>query len=148
MSRYFIMVYSIDEYNLFASQNNYRIFGNKFVSKNKGKCKIVYKNKVYQLTEYLNDIVKSFYRKTKFNLYRSHRLTKLKVIYYITNFYGMFMGCNQLLLIKDNTKLKVEKEIINSFKNPNLNNTPQKSKIKINNILYIFKKKLHHLYHH
>ena len=33
-----------------------RIFGEKFVNNNRDKCKIIYENKEYELTEYFSDI--------------------------------------------------------------------------------------------
>ena len=46
---YFEIIYKIN-------QNKTKIFDNKFIYKNKDKCKIIYKNKVYELKEYFENI--------------------------------------------------------------------------------------------
>ena len=38
------------------NSEKFRIFGKNFVNYNKDKCKIIYKNKEYELTEYFEEI--------------------------------------------------------------------------------------------
>ena len=90
---------SIKNKNNNHCENKIRIFGKEFIEKNKGKFKIIYKNKEYQLTDYFDDIDKS---------YKSSRLIKfkLKIIHNITNFKGMFEDCHKLLSILEIIKSK------------------------------------------
>ena len=37
-----------------------RIFGNKFIKRNKNKCKIIYNNKKYKLKEYFDEIYNNY----------------------------------------------------------------------------------------
>ena len=55
-------------YNIFKcvycqNNNKVRIFGEKFVNKNKYKCKIIYKNQEYELKEYFEDIDNNYKNK-------------------------------------------------------------------------------------
>ena len=71
-----------------------RIFGNKFVENNRGKCKIIYNNKEYELTEYINDIDERYYDNDEIKI-------KLKGISNVTNMSYMFYECDSLYLLND-----------------------------------------------
>ena len=71
-----------------------RIFGNRFISKNMHKCKIIFKSKEFDLKEYFNDIDHNYNNKTLFNF-------KLKGINNITDMSHMFNGCNSLNYLPD-----------------------------------------------
>ena len=77
-----------------SNEDKLRIFGADFVKNNKNTSRIIYKEKEYELKEYLiienND---------------SDKISvKLKDIYKIKNFYNMFFCCYNLLSISDNIK--------------------------------------------
>ena len=65
------------------------------VKNNKGKCKIIYNNKEYELTEYFNDIDNNIKKEIKI---------KLKGINNITNMSNMFYECKTLSLLPDISK--------------------------------------------
>ena len=94
-----------------------RIFGHNFLTKNKGKCIIIYKNKRYELTEFINDIDKSYNYKD---------LIKLKIGFSnnIIDFSYMFHKCNQLKSISvfnskesNQSSPKIKENILNSSNN-------------------------------
>ena len=66
-----------------------RIFGQDFVYNNIYKCKIIYKNKEYELDEYINNIDFNYNNKDEFKL-------KLRGINNVTDFYSMFCECESL----------------------------------------------------
>ena len=68
------------------------IFGYSFVKNNRDKCKIIYKNKEYELKEYFNDIDNNYNNKDIISL-------KLKGINNITNMGGMFLCCASVISI-------------------------------------------------
>ena len=73
-------------YNKQNNENDIKIFGDDFVSKNKDLCKIIYNNKEYDLTQKIDckDI-------------KDNRLKiKLKGINNVTDLTSMFEGCSQL----------------------------------------------------
>ena len=75
-----------------AKENNkekLRIFGNKFVINNIYKCRILYKNKKYELKEFFEEI-DSFYD------HKNPIIFKLKGVNNITNMTDMFNQCYQL----------------------------------------------------
>ena len=74
-----------------------RIFGNKFLNNNMQKCKIIYEDKEYELTEYLRDINIWYNNKDEFNL-------KLKGINNITNMNSLFEHCCSLFALPDISK--------------------------------------------
>ena len=72
-----------------------RIFGKFFVNINYQKCKIIYNNEEYELTEYINDIDEDFNNEIKI---------KLKGINNISNMSSMFYECNSLSSLPDISK--------------------------------------------
>ena len=85
--------------NNIKNNNNLRIFGKKFVNKNKNKYKynIIYKNKEFQLKEYFEEIDKDYNKKDLIKL-------KLRIINSIVDFSYMFDGCDKLISLSDNIK--------------------------------------------
>ena len=73
-----------------------RIFGFTFVKNNKGKCKIIYNNKEYELTEYFNSIDNNIKKEIKI---------KLKGINNIIDMSYMFQNCKSLSSLPDISKL-------------------------------------------
>jgi len=71
-----------------------RIFGNDFVNNNVNKCKIIYKEKEYKLTRYLEDIDNKYNPNDIISL-------KLKGINNITDMCNMFAKCNSLYSFPD-----------------------------------------------
>ena len=65
------------------NEEKVRIFWEIFVQNNKDKCNIIYKDKEYELTEFINDIDDKYNNKNKFTIY-------LKAIENITNMKEMF----------------------------------------------------------
>ena len=72
-----------------------RIFGKYFVNINYQKCKIIYEDREYELTEYINDIDEDFNNEIKI---------KLKGINNISNMSYMFYECNSLSSLPDISK--------------------------------------------
>ena len=70
-----------------------RIFGRYFVKHNKNNCRIIYKNKIYKLKEYLEEIDNNNYGD----------IIKLKLIIFnnIINMKEMFYGCYHLTSISE-----------------------------------------------
>ena len=85
------IIYKIDK------NNNVKVFGEKFVKKNKKYCKIIYDGKIYDLNEYINiDNIK--YNKDIITI-------KLKGISKITDMSYMFCYCTSLLEVPDIDKI-------------------------------------------
>ena len=63
---YFIVKYKPNE----NKEENIKILDEDFIKKNRNKCKIVYKNKIYELKKYFEDIDKNYNHKNliKFKL--------------------------------------------------------------------------------
>ena len=83
------------------SEDILRLFGKKFVKKNKNKCKIIYENKKYRLKEYLEEIDKN---------YKNKNIIKIK-LYEINNVSDMgymFYGCYHLFSVSEYQKWSVE----------------------------------------
>ena len=72
-----------------------RIFGKYFVNNNFQKCRIIYEDGEYELTEYFNDIDEDFNNEIKI---------KLKGINNVTSMSCMFYGCNSLSSLPDISK--------------------------------------------
>ena len=70
-----------------------KIFGVDFVKNNKEKCRIIFNNEEYKLTEYFNSI-------------DNELKIKLKGINYVTNMGRMFQECDSLYSLPDISKLK------------------------------------------
>ena len=74
-----------------------KIFGKIFVNNNKQNCKIIYKNKEYEIKAYINDIDKDYNNKDEIKI-------KLKGINKVNNMSYMFSGCNALSKLPDISK--------------------------------------------
>ena len=70
-----------------------KFFGEKFVEKNKDKCKIIYKGKEYDVVPYFEDIIKD-------NI-KDNIIIKLKGISKIADCTNMFFGCISLYSLPD-----------------------------------------------
>ena len=60
-----------------------------FINKNKDKCKIIYKNKEYELEEYFEDIDNNYNKKDEITI-------KLRITKYIVEMGNMFYECDSL----------------------------------------------------
>ena len=78
------------------------LFGSYFVKNNLEKCKILYKNNEYDLTEHLGDIEPNYNNKKEYSI-------KLKGINNVTDMSYMFSGCNSLISLPDLSKLDTSK---------------------------------------
>ena len=80
------IIYKCDKFNYNKEIN---IFGEKFVSNNRNRCKIIYNNREYEL-------------KSKFKMHQKKNLKiKLKIISNLTNMKGMFYQCINLISLPD-----------------------------------------------
>ena len=84
-------------YKINKGKNNIKLFEKKFIENNKNKCKFIYKNKEYDLQEYLNID----------NLNKEKIEIKLINIKNITNMNNMFRDCSSLLSLPDISKLNI-----------------------------------------
>ena len=94
------------------SEENIRIFGEKFVKENKGKIKIIYENIEYELTEYLEDIDKEHHKEDLVTL-------KLRFVENNIDISYMFFNCSKLFSILNNkiiNNLKDTLELEENFK--------------------------------
>ena len=74
-----------------------KLFGKYFVDKNKLFCKMIYKNKIYEIKEYLDDIDNNYKTEDTISI-------KLRFISFKNNYINarrMFHECNSLLSISD-----------------------------------------------
>ena len=78
-----------------------RILGEKFVEKNKDKCKIIYKNKEYKLKEYFEDI-DDHYNPLDLIIF------KLCIDNNISDMSCMFYGCASLISLEDVSILNIK----------------------------------------
>ena len=76
------------------NQNKVKIFGKEFVDNNKNFCKIIYENKEYNLSEYLQNLDKN----------KKILTITLKGINNIVNMSQMFYECDSLLSISNSSK--------------------------------------------
>ena len=97
---YMKMKYDIDvqisiEYEIKSKETKIRIFGNDFVKNNKGKCFIIYEEKLFELMTF-------FELKDKIN----NNILKIKLIGIknITNINSMFLDCFSLISLPDISK--------------------------------------------
>ena len=108
----FEIIYQPKEKN----EEKVRIFGTKFVKRNKNLSLILYKDKEYELKEFFEDIDNNYNHKDKF-------LIQFKEINNIIDLSYMFCGCESLLSIKElthsNTLEKFEKKD-NDFEDINI----------------------------
>ena len=102
------------------SQNKYkiRIFSRKFVNNNKSKCKLIYRNKEYDLKEYFEDIEQNYNKEENIKI-------KLKFILNIVDLSKMFEFCNHLLSMSDSIKKNKERVIPEINKNCESDNQSQ-----------------------
>ena len=76
------------------NQKKTKIFSYSFINKNKDKCKIIYKNKEYELKEYFEELDNNYKNEEKISLI-------LRIDGNITDINDMFYGWDELLLIRD-----------------------------------------------
>ena len=88
------------------TEDKLRIFGKDFVTNNKRRCRIIYKNKKYELKEYLEEIDNNYNRKAE------EIKIKLIGINNIVNMREMFYGCYHLTSFSEYPKEKIN--IINT----------------------------------
>ena len=79
-----------------------RILGKYFVKKNKIRCKVIYKNKIHELKEYLEEIDNNYNKESK------EIKIKLVGINNIGNMMGMFCGCYHLTSVSEYQKNKYQ----------------------------------------
>ena len=94
-ARYYLSaIYKPDEKN----DKKVKILGRNFIKKNKDKAKIIYKNKIYELKEYFEDIDTNYNHKD---------LIKLKIIFIhnIIDMSYMFNDCDKLISLYDNNEI-------------------------------------------
>ena len=99
-----------------STKDQTKIFGSMFVNENKDKCKIIYKNQEYELTENFEDID---------NNYNNNNILikfKLRINNNITNISFMFSGCKALLSIKNITESD-DSNINNIYESSSENNS-------------------------
>ena len=122
-ARYYLFaIYKPDEDN----DERVKILDRHFIKKNKDKAKIIYKNKIYELKEYFEDIDINYNHKdlikikiifihniinmsymfydcyTLISLSDNNEISNIKI--YITNSYCMFRGCKSLISLPDISK--------------------------------------------
>ena len=73
-----------------TNEKKVKIFDAKFIKNNKDKCKIIYKNKLYELKENYKDI------DTNYN-HKDLIIIKLVFIHNIINMSHTFYNCNSLI---------------------------------------------------
>ena len=88
----------IFRYNSNSNSNSISIFGKKFIDNNIYKCKIIYIDKVFELSEYFDDINLHYNNKDEFKFI-------LKGINNITDMSHMFEGCKLLYSLPDISKI-------------------------------------------
>ena len=121
-----MLLNNIQDYFIFeleyksANDSEIKLFGSLFVKKNKYKCKIIYDEKEYDLIEYIK-----FY-----NNYNPNYAFKiqLRINYNITDLSYMFMNCEELLSVRDNSFDNSSNININKSSHEyNSNNSSEKS---------------------
>jgi len=92
-----------------------KILGSMFINNNKDKCKIIYKNKIYELREYFEEINTNYNHKDSF---------KLKIIFFnnIINMNSIFSECDTLFSFSDNIEPELDKNLITEFNQLNIEN--------------------------
>ena len=100
-SYYFIVKYKPEE----KREKKLKILGKNFLAKNKNKCKIIYKNKNYELKEYFEDIDIN---------YNNKDLIKFKIIFTNNNIdiSYMFYNCDSLISVSLSDYNEINKNII------------------------------------
>ena len=79
------------------NEEKVKILDKSFIKNNRNKCKIIYKNKKYELKEYFEDIEKNYNHKDKIKF-------KLMFIHNIIDLSYMFYNCNSLISLSDNNE--------------------------------------------
>ena len=118
MEHFFKLAYKTDEKT--------RIFGENFLKRNINKCKLIYNNKEHQIKEFFEEIDKNYKPKETIKF-------KLRIFHNILNLSEMFLNCNNLLSIIDNTKVNEEQVISKSKYGLSLSKTKEKVSFKIIN---------------
>ena len=93
-----------------------KLFGKKFVSKNKNKCFIIYDNKKYKLTEYFPKSAKI--ENSSINTITIKLIPKIK----LTDLSYMFHNCTSLISLIDNSNINTSSVIDISYMFYNCNN--------------------------
>ena len=85
-----------------------KILDEDFIKKNKNKTKIIYKNKIYELKEYFEDID---------NKYNHKELIKFKLIFIhnIIDMKYMFFNCDSLISLSDNNEIILKNSYFQLF---------------------------------
>ena len=103
------IIYNINEEN--KKSQEIKIFGKDFVEKNKGKCQIFYKDKIYELNENLKIIPdninnkKGNYDENKSIQNKNMLRIKLIGINNLSSLSNMFNKCSQLISLPDISKI-------------------------------------------
>lgn len=153
------IMYNLNEENI--KTKKIKIFGEDFVKNNKNKCKIIYKNLEYEITEelllknedinninneeneenkeYEDNKEKDEKEKKKFRGEENLLTIKLRDINNISNFNNMFNNCTQLIDLPDISKMnpiniKSNKNMFDGCSNLN---KPDLSRLKTNNAIDI-----------
>ena len=103
----------------FKVKKKLKLFDQFFINNNEDKCTIIYKDQVYKLKEYLEDIDKDYEHSSEKEI-----KIKLKINKDITNISYMFHTCDRLLYVKDVQKKNY----------PNINNLDLKMNSEHNKI--------------
>ena len=105
----FMEIYEEDTIEIIYKSNDegyfdFKIFDENFVNNNKNKCKILYNYKIYNLTQYINNINNKYY-------YFPEDIIKIKLkgIKNITDTSCMFLGCELLISLPDISKWDISK---------------------------------------
>ena len=107
--------------NYKPDQNNeekVKIIDKKFIKRNNNKCKLIYKNKIFELKECLEDIDTKYNHKDSFKI-------KLIFIDNLIDMSYMFLNCYSLISLSINNK-------------KDINENDLSSQIKIINMNYMF----------
>ena len=88
-------------YKINKKDDKIRLFGEEFVDNNKNICKIIYKEKIYELTDHFD--------KTVYDIKEDILEIKLKGINQITNLSCMFDFCQNLISLPNISKLDTSK---------------------------------------
>ena len=82
------------------NEERVKIFDNIFIRKNKNKCKIIYKSKIYELKEYFEDIDKDYNHKDLIKF-------KLTFIHNIIDISYIFNNCDSLISLTANHEINI-----------------------------------------
>ena len=108
-----------------------RIFGENFVKRNKNKFKIVYNNKEYALKEFFEEIDKNYKPGETIKF-------KLRIFNNILNLSEMFFNCDDLLAMKDDSKVNKEQVKAKSKYGLSISKKEEKKPFKIIDINRMF----------